>query len=38
MSGKEKEKAMRDLKEYCALDTLAMIKLWEKLEFYGKME
>ncbi len=38
MSGKEKENAMRDLREYCALDTLAMIKLWEKLEFYGKME
>ncbi len=37
MSPAEKESAMKDLKEYCALDTLAMIKLWEKLEFYGKM-
>ena len=37
MSPEEKEIAIRDLKEYCALDTLAMIKLWEKLEFYGKM-
>ncbi|MBR5535813.1 MAG: DUF2779 domain-containing protein [Clostridia bacterium] len=38
MTKEEREAAMRDLKEYCALDTLAMIKLWEKLEFYGKME
>ena len=38
MTPAERENAMRDLKEYCALDTLAMIKLWEKLEFYGKME
>ncbi len=38
MSPIEKEAAIKDLKEYCALDTLAMIKLWEKLEFYGKME
>lgn len=34
----ERENAMADLKAYCALDTLAMIKLWEKLEFYSKME
>ncbi len=38
MSKEEKESAMKDLKEYCALDTLAMIKLWEKLEFYAKLE
>lgn len=38
MSEKEKASAMKDLKEYCALDTLAMIKLWEKLEFYAKKE
>lgn len=37
MGEKEREEAIKDLKEYCALDTLAMIKLWEKLEFYGKM-
>ncbi len=37
MTESEKAQAIRDLKEYCALDTLAMIKLWEKLEFYGKM-
>lgn len=37
MGEKEREEAIRDLKEYCALDTLAMIKLWEKLEFYGNM-
>lgn len=36
MSEEEKTQAMRDLKEYCALDTLAMIKLWEKLEFYAE--
>lgn len=33
----EKEKAIHDLRQYCALDTLAMIKLWEKLEYYGNM-
>lgn len=33
----ERECAVKDLKDYCALDTLAMIKLWEKLEYYGKM-
>lgn len=38
MDAAEREKAIRDLKEYCALDTLAMIKLWEKLEFYGKKD
>ncbi len=37
MSPSERVKAMDDLKKYCALDTLAMIKLWEKLEFYGKI-
>lgn len=37
MSQPERDIAIKDLKEYCALDTLAMIKLWEKLEFYGKM-
>lgn len=37
MTDAEREKAIVDLKEYCALDTLAMIKLWEKLEYYGKM-
>ena len=36
MSREEKAQAMHDLKEYCALDTLAMIKLWEKLEFYAE--
>ena len=38
MSENERASAMKDLKEYCALDTLAMIKLWEKLEFYSKKE
>ncbi len=38
MNEQEKAKAMQDLREYCALDTLAMIKLWEKLEFYAKKE
>ncbi len=37
MNAEEKAKAIQDLKEYCALDTLAMIKLWERLEYYGKM-
>ncbi|MGM9551041.1 MAG: DUF2779 domain-containing protein [Clostridia bacterium] len=37
MTGEEKQKAISDLKDYCALDTLAMIKLWERLEYYGKM-
>lgn len=38
MSSEEKEKAVNDLKKYCAMDTLAMIKLWEKLKFYGKTD
>ncbi len=37
MTPSEKEKAVKDLREYCALDTLAMIKLWEKLEYYGNL-
>ncbi len=38
LEGEEKERAMKDLRDYCALDTLAMIKLWEKLEFYAEKE
>lgn len=37
MAPAEKEKAIQDLRDYCALDTLAMIKLWEKLEYYSKL-
>lgn len=37
MNPEEKAAAIEDLRQYCALDTLAMIKLWEKLEYYGKM-
>ena len=27
----EKEKIIKNLKEYCKLDTLAMVKIWEHL-------
>jgi hypothetical protein len=27
----EKEKIIKDLKEYCKLDTWAMVKIWEHL-------
>lgn len=36
MSDAERERAVRDLRNYCALDTLAMIKLLEKLYQYGE--
>lgn len=35
MDEEEKRRAVKDLRDYCALDTLAMIKLWEKLVYYG---
>lgn len=38
MGEEEKKRAMRDLSDYCALDTLAMIKLVEKLIYYGRKE
>jgi predicted RecB family nuclease len=38
MSVEEKKRAMRDLCDYCALDTLAMIKLLEKLIYYARGE
>ena len=37
MSPSEKAQAVQDLRDYCALDTLAMIKLWEKLEYYANL-
>lgn len=38
MNDAEREMAKRDLKDYCALDTLAMIKLVEKLYYYERKE
>ena len=38
MSEPERERAKRDLRDYCALDTLAMIKLVEKLYYYERKE
>ena len=32
MSGKELEQTRKNLPEYCKLDTLAMVKVWEKLK------
>jgi hypothetical protein len=29
--GDEKKKIRQDLLEYCRLDTLAMVKIWERL-------
>jgi len=31
MSTEEQERARHSLLEYCKLDTLAMVKVWEKL-------
>ncbi len=36
MTEAERKRALKDLRDYCALDTLAMIKLVEKLRFYGE--
>ncbi len=36
MNEAERKRALKDLRDYCALDTLAMIKLVEKLRFYGE--
>ena len=38
MNDEERERAKKDLRDYCALDTLAMIKLLEKLYYYGRGE
>jgi hemerythrin superfamily protein len=32
MSPEEQQEARKALLEYCHLDTLAMVKIWEKLE------
>ncbi len=36
MSGEELERTRRNLLEYCKLDTLAMVKVWEKLKEAAK--
>lgn len=38
MGEEEKKRALRDLSDYCALDTFAMIKLVEKLFYYGRKD
>jgi hypothetical protein len=32
MTEEERERTRKDLLEYCKLDTLAMVKIWEKLK------